>query len=66
MDIFRDHALRGPSSGGFQLRHYIVQYTLGMTLRQACILHMVESQYLWLSRDEGPESGSGGSGSGSG
>ena len=62
MDIFGEHALlfrRDPSSAGFQLRHRIVQTTLGLLLRQAGILHMVEPQHLRLSRDEGPESGRG-------
>ena len=36
MDIFGDHALlcrRDPSSAGFQLRHRLVQQTLGLLLR---------------------------------
>ena len=62
MDIFGDHALlcrRDPSSAGFQLRHRLVQQTLGQLLRQGCIIYVVEPQGLRLSRDEGPESGRG-------
>ena len=54
MDIFGDDALlcrRVPSGAGFQLHH---QLTLGLLLRQVCITHMVEPQYLRLLWDEGP------------
>ena len=60
MDSFGDHALlcrRDPSSAGFQLRHSLVQQTLGQLLRQAGIIHAVEPQGLRLSRYEGPEFG---------
>ena len=62
MDIFGDHALlcrRDPSSAWFQLRHRLVQQTLGLLLRQGGITHAVEPQHQRLSRDEGPESGRG-------
>ena len=60
MDSYGDHALlcRGdPSSAGFQLRHRLVQQTLGTILRQAGISHMVEPSHLRLQRDDSPESG---------
>ena len=50
---------RDPSSVRFELRHRLVQQILGHTLRQAGIVHMVESQSVRLSRNDGPESNGG-------
>ena len=62
MDIYGDHALlcRGDAaSAGFQLRHRLVQQSLGSILRQAGICYMVEPPHLRFVRDEAPESGRG-------
>ena len=62
MDIYGDHALlhRGdPSSAGFQLRHRMVQQSLGTILRQAGICHAVEPPHLRLQRDDSSQSGRG-------
>ena len=52
MDIFGDHALV------FQLRHRVVQPTLGLLLRQGGRLNMAEPEHLHLPHDEGHESSS--------
>ena len=62
MDIHGDHALlcRGDAaSAGFQLRHRLVQQSLGSILRHAGISYMVEPPHLRLVLDEVPESGRG-------
>ena len=62
MDIFGDHALlccRQPTSAGFQLRHRLVQHTLGTLLQQAGICHSVEPAHLCFSCEEAPASGRG-------
>ena len=62
MDTFGDHALLchgDPHSSGFQLRHRLVQRTLGSILQQAGVHHMVEPPHLRLARDDAPFSGRG-------
>ena len=62
MDAFGDHALLCSSdsrSGGFQLRHSLVQRSLGIILRQAGVYHLVEPPHLRLERDDALASGRG-------
>ena len=57
MDIYGDHALLccgDVASAGFQLRHRVVQQSLGTILRQAGIFHVVEPPHLRLTRDDAP------------
>ena len=41
-----------PSCAGFQLRHRLIQHTLGTLLQQAGICHSVEPAHLRFSREE--------------
>ena len=62
MDPFGNHAFlcsRQPSCAGFQLRHRLVQHTLGTLPRHAGICHSVEPAHLRFSREEAPASGRG-------
>ena len=59
MDAFGDHALLCSSdsrSGGFQLRHSLVQRSLGIILQQAGVYHLVEPPHFRLERDDAPAS----------
>ena len=62
MHVFGDPALlcrRDPSYAKFQLRHCLVQQTVGQLLRHVGIIYAVEPQGLPLLRDDRPESGRG-------
>ena len=62
MDTFRDRALLcsfDSSSGVFQLRHGLVQRSLGIILRQVGKFHIEEPLHLQLERDDAPVSGHG-------
>ena len=59
MDIYGDHALlcRGdPHFSNLQLRHHLMQQSLGIILHLAGICHAEEPPYLHLRRDDSPKS----------